>query len=391
MKKKIKLGILTSHPIQYQVPLFRELAKTYELIVYYMQDVTPEQQAKAGFGINFSWDTDLFSGYNYEYLENKASDPNVISFWGCNTPSIFKKVKQKKYDVFIVMGWYLYSYLQGILASRVNKVPLLVRGDSHLNTQRNVLKRLIKVIPYRFLMSHFSGFLIVGKYAKEYFEYYGASRSKIFNVPHFVDNQYFAIKSGEAITQINDIKRTLQINPNNRILLFVGKFVTIKRPIDVLQAAKLIMKNGINCTCLFVGAGDLEKHILSYAMNYGIDIRIVGFKNQSELPMYYAMADLLILPSESETWGLVVNEALACGLRVVVSSKVGCAPDLIIDNVTGIVYEKGDIKKLADAIEKLLYIKVDSTIKKQIKDKISEYSISKAIEGIDKAIDYVTK
>ena len=153
----------------------------------------------------------------------------------------------------------------------------------------------------------------------------------------------------------------------------------------------MLDNKGIKCTCLYIGSGVLENDIKAYATELKIDINILGFKNQSELPLYYSIADLLIVPSESETWGLVVNEALACGLRVVVSSEVGCAPDLIEDKITGMVYEKGNTKNLADAIEKLLDIKVDPTIWDKIKKKISQYSLNKAVEGIKRAVSYVTQ
>lgn len=392
MNQKIKVGILTSHPIQYQVPLFRELAKSYDLIVYYMQDVTPQQQADAGFGVKFIWDVDLYSGYNYEYLENKSSSPDVNSFFGCNTPSVFKKVKQEKFDVFIVMGWYLFSYLQGILACRINNIPLLVRGDSQLATQRSIIKRIIKYLPYRILISQFAGFLIVGKKAREYFEHYGANTIKMFSVPHFIDNDFFKRLSYLTFNELEDIKRKEEISLNHKVLLFVGKFISKKRPLDLIYAAKSLNDKGILATCLFVGSGELEKKIQLLATELNVTIKLAGFKNQTELPKYYAISDLLILPSDSgETWGLVANEALACGKRIVVSDQSGCSSDLIIESVTGSVFKTGEIDELASSIERLLHIEVDDFIIKSIERIIIEYSLASAIEGINKAIEYVTE
>ena len=392
MNNKIKLGILTSHPIQYQVPLFRELAKSYELKVYYMQDVTPEQQANAGFGVKFQWDIDLYSGYDWEYLENKSSNPGVNKFWGCNTPSISSKIKSENFNVFLVTGWYLYSYIQGILACRRYKVPLLVRGDSQLITKRSSLKKIIKKYGYRLFMKLFSGFLIVGQRAKEYFKYYGVDERKMFSVPHFIDNDFFSKKSIMSSEEISKMKEGLELNNDEKILLFVGKFIPKKRPLDILYAIKILHEKGINCTGLYVGAGELENEIKELASTLEIKIKIVGFKNQSELPKYYAISDLLVLPSDAgETWGLVANEALACGLRIVVSDETGCSPDLINAGITGKIYRAGDTIGLATAIEKLIKTNVDTNVKKKIADKISEYSLERAVIGINQAIKYVVK
>lgn len=121
----------------------------------------------------------------------------------------------------------------------------------------------------------------------------------------------------------------------------------------------------------------------------GAPVRLLGFFNQSEMPEAYALADTLVLPSETETWGLVVNEALACGLPAVVSSGVGCAPDLIDPGVTGETYPMGDVDALATAMERALQLAEDPTTPPALDAKMQTYSLETAVEGVVEALEAV--
>ena len=161
--KKIKLGILATHPIQYYVPLYRYLAqhKELELTVFYCQKPSPEQQG-IGFNIPFTWDINLTSGYQYVWLVNKSAKPNLQSFWGCDTPEIATIIREQKFDAFLVSGWYNQSMWQAITACWINEVPILVRGDSHLRMSSSSYKQFFKRIIYPLFISRFSSCLAVG-------------------------------------------------------------------------------------------------------------------------------------------------------------------------------------------------------------------------------------
>lgn len=121
----------------------------------------------------------------------------------------------------------------------------------------------------------------------------------------------------------------------------------------------------------------------------GAPVRLLGFFNQTEMPEAYALADALVLPSETETWGLVVNEALACGMPAVVSSGVGCAPDLIEADATGETYPMGDVDALAVAMERALHLAQDPATPHALHAKMKTYSLDTAVRGTLGAVQHL--
>ena len=138
-----------------------------------------------------------------------------------------------------------------------------------------------------------------------------------------------------------------------------------------------------------VGEGPMRAEIEAEIQRTGAPVRLLGFFNQSEMPEAYALADVLVLPSETETWGLVVNEALACGLPAVVSSGVGCAPDLVEPGATGETYPMGDVDALAVAMERALHLARDPATAHALKVKMETYSLETAILGTLEAVKAV--
>ena len=148
----------------------------------------------------------------------------------------------------------------------------------------------------------------------------------------------------------------------------------------------------INSLAVFVGSGELENELRALAAALKVAARFEGFRNQSELPRYYAAADVLVLPSESESWGLVVNEAMACGLPAIVSNNVGCAPDLIEEGRTGFTFPLGDVGALSDRLAALATLKQSGHVFAQaLEVKMSAFSLPTAVEGTLTAINTLTR
>lgn len=380
--KARRLGILASHPVQYQAPWFRALANKADLHVFFAHRQTAPEQGKAGFGVAFDWDVDLLSGYRNTFLPNVARKPSVNHFLGCDTPEIRKIIFEAKFDAFIVMGWYLKSYWQAIRACRREGTPVLVRGDSHLNTPRSPLKRWAKKILYRPLLRQFDGFLVVGRRNREYLAHYGTPEGKMFFAPHFVDSEWFRSKAADLRSQKSEVRSGWGADKRTLVALFVGKLHAIKRPQDILKALGKLRGRDVNALGVFVGSGEMETVLRELASSVGVSARFEGFKNQSELPSYYAAADVLVLPSSSETWGLVVNEAMECGLPAIVSDAVGCAPDLIENGLTGFTFRVSDIDALTSRLiemDRLREKKHDFT--DALRMKMDIYSVEAAVQG----------
>ncbi len=380
-----RLGILASHPIQYQAPLFRELARRFELDVYFAHRQGAADQARADFGVEFEWDVDLFSGYRHEFLPNVSRRPDVSRYAGCDTPAIVARIAAGGFDAFLVNGWYLKSYWQAIRECRRLGVSVMVRGDSTLGSRRGSRRRLIGSLARRLVVRQFAALLYVGQRNREYLLAAGARPERMVFSPHCVDNAWFRERARLDAPESRAWRdRWTGGVGNARILLFVGKLTATKRPADLLQAAALMRSRGTGAVAVFVGSGPLEGDLGELARALGVPAHFLGFRNQGALPALYAAADLLVLPSESETWGLVVNEAMACGLPVAVSEAVGCAPDLALPGETGECFAVGDRAGLAAAVERTLASAGERS--PRVRERIDRYSVAAAASGVETAL-----
>ena len=433
------LGILASHPIQYQAPWFRALAERVDLQVFFAHRQTPQGQADGGFGVAFDWDVDLLSGYKHRFLANVSRRPSTNHFSACDTPEIANIIRlpsapsassalrsplsalpsPQPFDAFIVSGWQLKCYWQAVRACRRAGVPVLVRGDSQLLTPRSSLKRLLKYFTYRLVLRYFDGFLVVGQRNREYLRHYDVPEKKLFFAPHFVDNEWFKKEAEKLKAEGSGIRRRWGIPEDAFCVLFCGKFIPKKRPQDLVAAAQLLSASSPLSTLhsplslppklhlLFVGSGELGNdlrnscHVVFDAENSVVSSPVVGspvvrgpvatfagFLNQSEIPKAYVAADCLALPSASETWGLAVNEAMACGLPAVVSDAVGCAPDLIEEGKTGFTYPVGDTSQLSQRFAGILAMKQNGyDFGPALEAKLLTYSLGAAVGGTLRAVE----
>lgn len=377
-----KLGILASHPIQYQAPLFRELALRCDLQVFFAHRQTAQAQAAAGFGVAFEWDVDLLSGYAHTFLPNVARQPDTGAFRGCDTPAIAGEIKTGGFDAFLVMGWNLKCYWQAIRACHRHGVPVMVRGDSQLATPRSRFKQAVKSVLYPWVIRQFDACLYVGQRNREYLEHYGAPADRLFFAPHCVDTQAFA--AAAARVDRDAVRSSWRLHPDDKAVLFAGKLVDRKRPADLIAAVSKMRANGQAVVLVWAGDGPERPATEVLGESLGVPMTFLGFCNQSQLPAVYRAADVLALPSEgSETWGLVVNEAMACGTPCVVSDACGCAPDMVVPEVSGAVFEMGNVDSLSKMLSSAMRIDRDSPAIAGLSDR---YSVSATASGVLTAV-----
>jgi glycosyltransferase involved in cell wall biosynthesis len=376
------IAIVASHPIQYQAPLFRALAEHVDLDVFFSHRASRRDQARAGYGVEFEWDMDLLSGYRHEFLANVSRKPSVDHFFGCDTPELSARIESGRFDAVLVMGWHLKSMWQAMFAARRRHILLLVRGDSQLGTPRSLAKRLAKKMVYPPALRLFDGALYVGQRSKEYYEYYGYPAHRLFFSPHCVDAKWFADRA--TVEAARALRAKMGIDIRQSVALFAGRLVDVKRPLDLVDAAEILTQRGRALELLIAGSGPLENEVRNRAQKSGTSAHFLGFQNQSAMPAIYAAADVLVLPSAAETWGLVTNEALACGRPIVVSDATGCAPDLAGDGSCGRVYPMANTVKLADVLDDVLRNPPQGVA---IKNKSDAYSIDAACSGIVQALE----
>jgi glycosyltransferase involved in cell wall biosynthesis len=350
----VRVTFVLTHPIQYYAPWFRHIATSCEqldLTVIYATEPTAVQQG-VDFGRAFLWDTPLRDGYRSIVVRPMRPTDRIDSahFFGLDVPDIGRAIADTRPDVVVVTGWYSATLVRALVACRRLGFPTLWRGDTHAGVAPQGWRRPLWRLKTRWLLDRFDGYLSPGSLVRSYLAGFGVADYRIFDVAHGVDNEAFAARAArfQSAAEREAVRRKWGIAPDAFVPLFVGKLTDVKRPLDLIAGAALAAP----CHVLVVGSGHLDSKVREEASRRGVALAMAGFLNQEALGRAYAAADCLVLPSGGETWGLVVNEALASGVPAIVSDRCGCAPDLITPQ-TGRVFETGNPASLAGALASL--------------------------------------
>jgi len=386
----LKVAVVTTHPIQYQVPWLRLLSAQpgIDLHVYFAMVPDAAEQGRE-FGVAFQWDMPLLEGYRYTLLENRATRPSLTHFAGCDTPSIVAEIRRQKFDAVIVNGWGSKTALQALWACRRLGIPCIVRGEANGLRRRAAWKRWA----HRVLVKQYAGCLSIGQQNRRYYESLGVPSALIFDTPYCVENQRFSGAAAALHAECSkpELRRSFGLAEYATTFLFSGKFVDKKHPDDAIEALRSLFERGArNLQLLMVGDGPLRPELQRAAE--GLPIVFAGFLNQSQIVRAYAASDCLVLPSDAgETWGLVVNEAMACGLPAIVSDQVGCAVDIVRPEETGAIYPCRDVGRLAACMKEAVdaperWAEYGKTAKARIE---SGYCFERVVEGVVSALERV--
>lgn len=327
-----KLGILSTHPIQYNAPLFRLLSATDDLDVkVFFSKTFTEVHYDVDFQRNIQWDVPLTEGYAYDSFS--ASAPNGIE-------QIIDSIRAFGPDALLVYGWNFTGHFK-VMRHFKNRMPIWFRGDSTLLDPLSLPKQILRKIWLRYVYRFIDCAFYVGEANRAYFKWCGVPENHLVYAPHAIDNDYFRQRRLELKEDIEQKKSELGIGSESVVFLFAGKLEDKKQPIALANAFISFpdAHRDRRSHLIIVGSGPLEAELLE-VISDSPSIHYVGFQNQSIMPLWYGMADVLCLLSigPGETWGLAVNEAMACGCLAMVSDRVGCASDLIThENVGSVV------------------------------------------------------
>jgi hypothetical protein len=376
------LAILTTHPIQYQVPLWQRLAADGRVPfeIWYLSEHAARPNRDREFGTKFAWDIDMLSGYRYRILKTPAgATPNT--FWRSRiTGSLPNLLRETKTKVLWVNGWQVAAYWQAVWAAHKSGVEVWMRGESNalrgrpaaagrqddkttgLRDQSPVVssqwsssqssklaapKSAAKQLLLGQLFRRVDHFLCIGTANRELYRSYGVPESKLHMAMYAVDNERFVRQANTLRGQRSVVRSQWSIPEESFCVLFCGKFIPKKHPMDLVKAAQLLLASHpeLQIHLLFAGSGELGAELrtncdvlfdsetpssrLPASSFKKPAASFTGFLNQTEVSAAYVTADCLVLPSDyDETWGLVVNEAMASGLPCIISDRCGCAPDL---------------------------------------------------------------
>lgn len=368
---KVNLAIITTHPIQYQIPLFKELSKLtkFDLHVFYASDLgVNKKKINKEFNIKFSWNIRMLSGYKFFFSKN-----NIWNRWFWSFANLSDQLNKINCNSVLILGWNKAIYYQAIFYAIKKKIPLLLRAENNLKLKQNFFKKFLKKIIFPLFFVLFKKILYIGKLNKDFYLFYGVKKNKLISAPYFIDNNFFYEKKKKY-------KKLFYI-------LFVGTFINRKRPIDVLKIAK-ILEDYKDIKFILIGSGPLLLSCQKWAKQHSLqNIDFKGFQNQRQMKKFYSQAHILINTSSYETWGLVVNEAMSAGLPCIITSQTGSASDLIKNGRTGYIYKVNDLISLKKYILKIynnkeLYLRMSSNSKNIVK----EYNIKNTVSAISRSI-----
>ena len=344
--KKYNLAIVQTHATQFDGPLFKQLSKNpnIELTVYYTKFL-----GKAPFdkeiGRSPDWDNDVADGYCY-----KTKKPGFF-----NACRFIVQIIKGGHNLVIVSGNSAIFRFFLALCLRLNGVSVGLRSDMILlYAQPHSAKSILKNILWPFLFKLYSSGHPTGTLAEEYLLKYGFSRDHIFRFPYTVDNNYIAERCRRYRKHRNRLRKALNIKSDSFVVLGIIKFNEREDPMTLVLGFAGILENYPDAHLVLVGDGTMMDDIRNIISQKNIlNVHLPGFVNYRRLPLFYSIADVFVHPPVQESWGVSINEAMVCGLPVIVANTVGSHIDLVKLGETGFVFEAKNSKNLTEYLIKL--------------------------------------
>ncbi len=338
------------------------------------------------FGKEITWDIPLLDGYEYEFVSNISKKPGSHHFMGINCPSLIPKINDFKPDAVLVFGWNFKSHLQ-VMRYFKGRIPVWFRGDSTLLDEIPGFKTALRRQVLKFVYRYIDRALYVGNANKAYFLKHGLKAHQLIYVPHAIDNERFMGEGNKFKEEAKNWRTQIGFSDTDLVMLFAGKLEPKKQPDFLLKAVqKANEKRNTPIKLLFVGTGKLETQLKELAKD-DENIRFETFQNQSKMPIVYRLGNIFCLPSKGpgETWGLAINEAMASGIPVMATDKVGCIYDIVKDKETGYMFPNTDFDKIVSIIE---HLKLEDLKRMGMlaTENIQEWSFLKLVSNIEKSL-----
>ena len=387
--RRIRLAYLVSHPIQYQAPLLRRIAlePDIDLTVFFGSDFSVRGYTDAGFGVGVKWDIPLLDGYTYEILPSLRDTGNA-SFASPISRGIVSRLRGGQVDALWVHGYASVNAIHSILAAQALGIPVLLRAESWLgDRERSSAKLALKYAFMQILKNLIAAVLPIGSLNAQYWRRYFDDDIPQFPMPYAVDNTWFAQRAREARANRAVLQAELGLDPTRPVILFASKLQPRKHCDHLIAAYAQVAVAEPHPYLVIVGDGENRAALEQQAAASGLDsIRFCGFRNQSELPRFFDIATVFVLPSRHEPWGLIVNEVMNAARPAIVSSDVGCAPDLVADGINGFIFPVGDIDALAAALQRTVAPGVAEAMGQRAFERIRSWSFEQDIAGLRRAL-----
>jgi glycosyltransferase involved in cell wall biosynthesis len=377
-----RVALVASHVIQYQAPFFRLLAQEPEidLDVLYCSRAGAETYLDTEMQTTLRWDLDLLSGYRSSFLRNYGRGEGYARLIN---PGLVRALLFGRYDaVIFFLGWGTITSLLGIAACRVKGTPFLLFGDSSFPPPPRFLRDALM----RALFRMTGAFLVSGVVNADYYRHYGADPSRFFLVPWAIDNQRFIEGSRFDAGERESLRARFGFRDDQLAVVFSGKLIARKDPMTLLRAVDR-MRHRDRAAILFLGHGELREELERFAREHRVNAHFAGFVNQTELPKDYAAGDVFVLPTLDDPRGTVTNEAMACGLPVIVTDRLGAVGDIVLDGDNGFVFAAGDDAKLAAHLDFLVeHPDVRERMARRSLELIATWDYTRGVQGVLEAM-----
>jgi len=354
-KRRFRVLAVGTHPVQYQVPIFRRMAarEDLHLQVAYCTLRGAEAAHDPEFGATVKWDVPLLDGYSWVHVPNGGS--GAETFFGLCNWGLWSVIRDGHFDAVLCYASYTRTtFWIAYFAAKFSRAAFLFGTDTITLSPLDgrMWKKRIKRVAWPVLFGLADQVIVPSSGTRDLMRSLGLPDDRVTLTPYVVDNDWWLTQS--AGVDRAAVRASWGAGPEDTVVLFCAKLQLWKRPSDLLRAfAKAQPERGF---LVFAGEGPLRASLHAEAAALGVSARVkfLGFANQTQLPAIYTSADLMVLPSEYDAFGVVVNEAMLCGCPVAASDHVGAARDLIEHGRTGFVYPCGDIDALAAVIRQAL-------------------------------------
>lgn len=375
---KIKYILLTEIISPYRIPVFNEIARTLNdnFLVFFLGETENRRQWR----IN----KDKIR-FNYKVLprillQGRNSEPYFLN------PGIIYRLFKHSPDIVITGGYHQPGFLSAMIYAKLFKKRIILWCESNKYDLRtnNPLKAAYK----RWFIRNASSYIVPGRASYEYIVSLGASAERIHMAPNAVDNDYFSRLCEEYKLNKERLKR--EKGYPGRLIIYVGRIIEAKGVLDLIKVFQRLCALVPDLGILLVGSGpDKERYMDFCASNNIKNVFFTGFIQPDELPLYYALSDVFVLPTHHEPWGLVLNEAMICGLPVISSAVAGAAADLVINGRNGHIFKKQDLYALTQCLMHILNNKEERiSMGKESLEIIKGYSPLKCASGFLEAIKF---
>jgi glycosyltransferase involved in cell wall biosynthesis len=350
-KPRFRVLAVGTHPVQYQVPIFRRMAtrEDLDLHVAYCTLRGAEAAHDPEFGATVKWDVPLLDGYSWTHVPNRGSGSD--SFFGLRNPGLWRLIREGHFDAVLCYASYTRAtFWIAYFAAKFSRAAFLFGTDTVTLAPLDgrMWKRRVKRVAWPVLFRLADQVIVPSSGTQELMRSLGLPDDRVTLTPYVVDNDWWLAQS--AAVNRAAVREAWGAKPDDTVILFCAKLQPWKRPSDLLLA--FARANPAKGVLVFAGEGPLHASLEAEAATLGIAdrVRFLGFANQTQLPAIYIAADLMVLPSVYDAFGVVVNEAMLCACPVAASDHVGAARDLIEHGRTGFVYPCGDIDALANIL-----------------------------------------